>query len=104
MAFARVASLGNAVLTTDDFRRELYTLGATDGESGALLVVTREMSGAVEITVSGAEFSHYSVLGLAGGGTRGVGRSKEIKNIPLGRGVITLRTGKCEVYLITFTK
>ncbi len=101
-AFGALYKCGTAISTTDDFRREIYTLGATSDTSGALLVVTREFSGMIEIEIKGSAFSTYSIKGITGGGKRGEGYSRTEENIPLS-GNIKLRAGKCEVYLLTFT-
>lgn len=100
-AYGTLAALGTAVLTTDDFRHEVYSLAATDGESGAVILVTDKYSGALTLELSGADFTSYSIRGMLGGGTRGVGYAKEGDNIPLRAPRITLKVGAGEIYLIT---
>lgn len=103
-AYGRLTALGTAVLTTDDFRREVYSLAATDGDLGAVLLVTDRYSGALKLEISGADFTSYSIRGMLGGGTRGVGYAKEEENIPLTAPYISLKVGSGEVYLITLRK
>ena len=100
-AYGRLVALGTAVQTTDDFRHEVYSLAATDGESGAIIIVTDNYAGALTIELSGAGFTSYSIRGMLGGGSRGVGYAKESENIPLKAPRITLKVGKGEIYLIT---
>ncbi len=95
--------LSDRVETTEDFRRELYTLAASDGERGAVLIVTREFSGTVVLSPSGADFNYYSISGTVGGGVRGEGRTVGRSDIPLRGGKISLSVGKNEVYLVTFS-
>ncbi len=99
-AYGALTALGSSVLTTDDFRHEVYSLAATDGESGAVILVTDKYSGALTLELSGANFTTYSILGMLGGGTRGVGYAKEEDNIPLKAPRITLKVGAGEIYLI----
>lgn len=101
-AFGALYRLGTRAETTDDFRREVYSLAAI-GEGGAgLLLVTGDYSGMVELAIRGETVNSYSVLGVIGGGSRGVGHSNEEKNIPLASNRLKLRVGKNEVYFITF--
>lgn len=102
-AFGVLYKNGSVIPTTDDFRREIYTLGAASQNTGALLVVTRDFSGMIEVEVKGADFATYSIKGVTGGGKRGTGFSSSEENIPM-TDTIRLRCGKGEVYLITFAK
>lgn len=99
--FGRLVSLGITAATSEDFRREIYTLAATDGEHGALLLVTREYEGVIELDVKGTAAASYSVRGLIGGGERGCGFVTSADDIAMRAGRIMLRVGKNEVYLIT---
>ncbi|MBQ8371637.1 MAG: hypothetical protein IJX38_01680 [Clostridia bacterium] len=101
-AFGELVRLGGAVDVSEDFRREIYSLAATDGTSGALLLVTRDYSGVIELGVKGMELSTYSIRGLIGGGERGAGFTTSAENIAAKDNKVLLRTGKNEVYLITF--
>lgn len=100
-AYGTLTALGTAVLTTDDFRHEVYSIAATDGVSGAVILVTDKYSGALTVRLSGADFTSYSIRGMLGGGARGVGYAKEGENIPLKAPTITLKVGSGEIYLIT---
>ena len=100
-AIGELYRLGNRVETTDDFRREVYSLAAVGEDKAGILLVTRDYSGVIELVISGATPTAYSVKGVIGGGTRGVGHSNEQTAIPLASGKIKLRVGKGEVYFIT---
>ena len=103
-AYGELYSLGSMSSTTDDFRREVYSLAASDGSTGALLLVTRDYSGLVTLTVKGGEFTSYSIVGVIGGGKRGEGHSNRQDDIPLIKNTIKLRVGKGEVYFLRFTR
>ena len=102
-AFGTVYSLKNACEVTPDVRGELYSLAATDGKDGALLLVTRNYSGTVEIELKNSPFISYSIKGMLGGGEHGIGFSTELKDAPIENDRILISAGKCEVYLVKFT-
>lgn len=103
-AYSHLYRLGTRVDTGENFRRELYTLGALSASEGAVLIATDGYSGTLEISVSGGDFDTYSIKGMLGGGKRGTGFSTEEGDIPLGCGSFTLKVGKSEIYLITLTR
>lgn len=103
-AIGKLCALGNTVDVSEDYRRELYSLAAADENEGAILVVTRDFDGQIELNVRSGDFSCYSIKGMIGGGDRGVGFSTGESNIPLRSGSINLKAGKNEVYLVTLTK
>ena len=100
-AFASLSKMKNTVLCTEDYRHTIYSLGATDGEKGAIILATCDYNGIIEITVGGAVFKTYSIRGIAGGGERGDGFSTSAEGIALVGDRIRVRAGKHEVYLIT---
>lgn len=102
-AFGTLASLGNVVDTTEDYRTEIYSLATVDANYGALVFSTADYSGIVEINLSGREFTSYSIRGVIGGGDRGCGFFTEERGLPLRNGSVTLRVGKNEVYFLTFS-
>lgn len=102
-AFGTLASLGNVVDTTEDYRTEIYSLATVDDSYGALVFSTADYSGIVEINLSGREFTSYSIRGVIGGGDRGCGFFTEERGLPLRNGSVTLRVGKNEVYFLTFS-
>lgn len=102
-SFGIIYKIGSLAYTSDDYGREIYTLGAVSDDAAAMLIVTRDYSGMIEVEVKGGGFSRYSIKGVTGGGNRGVGYSSSEENIPLSD-TIRLRCGRCEVYLITFMK
>ena len=100
--FARLSKLGSAVDTGDDYRKELYSLAATDGNEGGMLMVSRSYEGKVEIILSSSPFNCCTVSKTVPGGTRGQGtvyRSKEV-DISSGRLVLSVKPG--EIYMISF--
>lgn len=99
-AFGELARLRTLVECTDDFWRELYTLAAYDGVEGAVLIVTRDYSGLLELSVEGGDFNCYSIMGAVGGGERGEGFFSEQSDVPLRDGKILLRAGKNQTYLV----
>lgn len=104
LAFGKVASLKTAVDISEDYRRELYALASASADEGAVLLVSRNFKGVVDLNLGGSEFTRYSVKGILGGGERGAGFSTEERDLPLSANTVTLRLGSCEVYLITLTK
>ena len=103
-AFGSLVSLGNVADSTEDFRKEIYSLATVGTDKGACVFATAEYSGVVEIKVQGMEFTSYSIRGIIGGGERGAGYFMEEKNLPLRDGRVALRVGKNEVYFLTFTQ
>ena len=102
-AFGKLLSLGTEAYSTDNFRREVYALAAVSDTEGAILVATGNYSGSLVISLTGASFGSYSIKGMLGGGRRGAGYATAEDNIPIGSGVIRLKVGKSEVYLITLS-
>jgi hypothetical protein len=102
-AFGKLLSLGTEAYTSDNFRKEIYTLGAIGGGEGALVIATESYSGTLVITPEGASFRSYSIKGMIGGGARGAGFSTEERDIPYDGHPITLKVGRDEVYLLTFS-
>lgn len=100
-AFGTLAKMKNTVTCSEDYRHTIYSLGATDGEGGAILLATADYNGIIELTVTGAEFTEYSIRGIVGGGERGDGYSTAAEGVPLVDGRVRLRAGKNEVYFIT---
>ncbi len=103
-AFGELCRLGTEVETEGEYRRELSTLAATDGDAGAILVVTRNYNGIIEVDVRGACYTSYTLRGLIGGGERGEGYYSTDRPTPLRDGRVRLRAGKYEVYLLTLIK
>ena len=102
-AFGALASLGNVVDTTEDYRTEIYSLATLGENNGALVFATADYSGVVEINLGGKSFTNYSIKGVIGGGDRGSGFFTEERGLPLRNDTVTLRVGKNEVYFLTFS-
>ncbi len=100
-SYGQLYRLGSTVESTDDYRREIYTLAAASSDEGAVLLVTRDFSGTVELNIKNSPFTVYSIKGLIGGGERGRGYSTSEENVSLGIGRFNLKVGKNEVYFIT---
>ncbi len=100
-ALGKLYRLGGAVETTGDYRKELYTLAATDGKERALLIVTGDWGGKLEIHLSGGDFSSCDVEKTVAGGERGEGRTLRAEGVTVARNRIILPTRKREIYLIT---
>ena len=101
-AYSRLYKLGTQVDTGDDTRKELYALGATDGNTAELLLVTRRFEGKLELVLQGAAFEFCRISRIVPGGTRGKGtvyRSKDI-SIAAGRALLPLKPG--EIYSVSF--
>lgn len=100
-AFGKLYKLGGAVETTGDYRKEVYSLAACGKNEGAVLLVTRNYSGRVEIVLKGAKFDTCSVVKTASGGERGAGQCYRAENIAITGSKIILSAKKNEIYLIT---
>jgi len=102
-AFGALSELGNVVDSTEDYRREIYSLATLGEKNGVCVFSTADYSGVVEINLTGKSFSTYSIKGIIGGGERGRGFFTEERGLPLRNDSITLRVGKNEVYFLSFT-
>ena len=101
-AFGRLSRLGTVAETTGDYRKEAYSLCAFDKNEAALLLVTRNYTGRVEVILKGSEFTTCSVMKIVGGGERGEGTVYRAENIAITGGRILVPAKKNEVFLITF--
>ena len=101
-AFGTLASLGNVVDSTEDYRTEIYSLATVGDDMGVCVFSTADYSGVVEINLAGRSFSTYSIKGIIGSGERGSGFFTEERGLPLRNDSITLRVGKNEVYFLSF--
>lgn len=100
-AFGKLYALGTAYETTGDYRKEIYSLAAADKEEGAILLITRNYVGKVEITLKGSEFNTCSVVKTVTGGDRGEGTVFRAENIAISGDRIILSAKKNEIYMIT---
>ena len=101
-AFGKLSGLGNVAETTGDYRKEAYSLAAFNDSEAALLLVTRNYTGRVEVILKGSEFKTCSVLKIVGGGERGEGTVYKAENIAITGGRILVPAKKNEVFLISF--
>ena len=102
-AFGALSTLGNVVDSTEDYRKEIYSLATLGEKNGVCVFSTADYSGVVEINLSGKSFTTYSIKGIIGGGERGCGFFTEERGLPLRSNSITLRVGKNEVYFLSFS-
>ena len=100
-AFGRLYRLGTAYETTGDYRKELYSLAASDGNVASILLITRNYTGKVEVTLKGCSFDTCSVVKTVTGGDRGEGTVYRAENITVTGGKIILSAKKNEIYEIS---
>ena len=101
-AFGRLYRLGTAAETLGDYRGEVYSLAARNDSEGALMLVTRNYSGRVEIALGDCEFDTCSVIKTVVGADRGAAIDYRAENIAIVGGKILLPAKKNEIYLISF--
>ena len=102
-AYGELLRCGTAAETTENFRREIYTLAAASDTRAALMIATTGYSGTLSVELVGSPLSRYSIKGILGGGPRGEGFSTSESDIPIGEGRLTLKVGRGEIYLITLS-
>lgn len=102
-AFSRLYRLGNMAESTDDIRKELYSLVAFNENEAAILIVSRKCEGKVNIVLNGAGYNSFSVSKTLGGGERGQGAVLRSKDFAILDGKIALPVNPNEVYLLTLT-
>lgn len=101
-AFGRLLELGCSVESLGDSRRELYSLAASDKGRAAVLVISREYSGKLEIRLRNPEFSAFSVRRFYDGeGGEPLERTKE--NISLCGNKIVVSVEEGDLYLFEFS-
>lgn len=101
-AFSKLYKLGTVVETTGDYRKEVYSLAAFNKEEAALLLVSRNYVGRIEVVLKGSEFTSCSVMKIVGGGERGAGMIYRAENIAITGGRILVPAKKNEIFLISF--
>ena len=86
--------------SSEDYRREIYSLGTYSDNEAAIIVTSRDYQGIIELTVKEKHFTNYSVVGMVGGGEGGRGIVSSSGILPLTSDKITLKVGSFEVYLV----
>ena len=100
-AFGRLISLGTAVESLGDSRRELYSLAAVGGSSAAIVIAALEYSGKLEIRLKNSTYSAFSVRRLfEDAECRPAERCRE--DIPLAGNKISLALESGDIYLLDF--
>ena len=100
-AYGELLAHGTEVETTDNFRREIYSIAAVSERGGAVMIATVGYAGMLSVELAGSSFTKYSIKGILGGGPRGEGFSTSERDIRIGSGRFTMKVGRGEVYLIT---
>ena len=100
--FAKLYKLGTAIDTGDDYRKELYSLAATDGTDGAMMMVTRGFEGKVELILIDSPFNTCTVSKTVPGGTRGKGSVYRSKDVDISSGRLALSVKQNEIYMLSF--
>lgn len=100
--FARLYALGNAVDTGDDYRKELYSLAATNGSEGAMMIVDRNYEGKLELIINSTPFNTCTVSKTVPGGNRGKGSTYRSKDVDISLGRLMLSVAPGEIYLLSF--
>lgn len=100
-AYGKLYKLGTAYETTGDYRKELYSLAASDGNEASILLVTRGYVGKVEISLKGSLFRTCSVVKTVLGGDRAEGTVYRAENISISGDRILLPVKKNEIYEIS---
>lgn len=100
--FAKLYKLGTAVETSNDQRKELYSLAATDGNEGAMMMVTRNYEGKIDLVFNSDTFNTCTVSKTVPGGARGKGSNYRSKEVDISSGRLTLSVGQGEIYMLSF--
>lgn len=99
--FGHLYRLGSEVQTQGDVEGSLYTLAAKGSSEGAVMIVSREYSGEIEINISGGEYSLYSIKRTDDKAPRGAANISYAEN-KLSENKITTTISKNEILLIRF--
>lgn len=100
-AFGRLWRLGTAVESLGDARRELYSLAARSASAGAVIVVSQEYSGKLELRLKNADFSSFSVSRYYEDDS-GAPRLRTKEGISLSGNKIAVTLERGDVYLLEF--
>jgi hypothetical protein len=101
-SFAKLYKLGTVIDTGDDHRKELYSLAATDGIEGEMMIVVRNYEGKVELTLVDSPFNTCLVAKTVPGGNRGKGTTYRSKDLDVSSGRLSLSVKPGEIYTISF--
>ena len=101
-SFAKLYKLGTVIDTGDDHRKELYSLAASDGNEGAIMMVTRNYEGKVELSLIDSPFNTCVVAKTVPGGSRGKGTTYRSKEVDVSSGRLPLSVKPNEIYTISF--
>ena len=99
--FATLYKLGNMIDTGDDYRKELYSLAATDGSTAAMLTVSGSYDGKLEIILSDSQYNTCSVSKTVVG-ERGKGTTYHSREVDVSSRRLLLSVKPREIYMISF--
>ena len=100
VAFSELYRIGTAVETTADFRKEVYTLAASNGKEGAILVAVRNYRGKLEIALKNSPYKTCSVTKLSQAAERGACTAYRADNVSVVGSKIIISAGEYEVFLV----
>ena len=101
LMYGELYKLGYAAETVGDSRSEIYTLAATSGERHAVMIVTRQYSGNLEVKLSGTSAACCRIRRIASrDGTHAV--SSVGATLPVGDNTVAFRADKDAIYFLSF--
>ncbi|MBR5241630.1 MAG: hypothetical protein IKV20_00690 [Clostridia bacterium] len=101
LMYGELYKLGYSAETVGDSRSEIYTLAATSGERHALMIVTRQYSGNLEVKLSGTSATSCRIRRIASrDGTHAV--SSVGATLPVGDNTVAFRADKDAIYFLSF--
>lgn len=101
-AFSRLYRLGNVAESSDDFRKEIYSLTAFNDKEGALLISVTDYEGRVDILLENCPFEVCGISKTVSGGERGKGAVYRSKDMKIQSNRLSLPVKPNEIYLVKF--
>ena len=99
--YSELYKLGYAAETVGDSRSEIYTLAATSGERHALMIVTRQYSGNLEVKLSGTNATSCRIRRIAS--RDGSYRVNSVgASLPVTDNTVAFRADKDAIYFLNF--
>lgn len=101
LMYGELYKLGYAAETVGDSRSEIYTLAATSGERHALMIVTRQYSGNLEVKLSGTSAQGARIRRIAS--RDGSYRVSSVSaTLPIKDNAVAFRADKDAIYFLNF--
>ncbi len=98
--YSAIYALSDAVLISEDYRRELYALAAVSESVGAIALASLDYLGTVEMLVSGGNFSNFDITELSEK-EDGTYAKAQLLGVQMKQGRIVFATKKNTVYIVT---